>query len=104
MTRTVCKHNCLIIPECLECEEEARLKMKKVVIVEIERYRDADDVPVCAYDFKTGKVCRFLLSMHFGTKHVCALHDMQRVFSEERLGYLRPCKECEVWRDYDAQK
>lgn len=72
----------------------------EIRLINIEAYRDKDNLPCCAADFRAGKICPFLRTRNFGTQDVCALSAGNPLARrEEGKGTLIPDRECcIVWK------
>ncbi len=75
--------------------------MKNVIAIEFERFTDEVGNPICAKNFDTGKVCRFLGSSGMcGKDDVCMFPIEQYpipVYREGQVGFIQVHKRCPLW-------
>lgn len=76
--------------------------------IKIQVYRDSENNPICAKNFETGEICKFLGARHFGLQSVCMItgEDIHyQKFDENRFptGYLSPLESCIIWNEEETE-
>ena len=69
-------------------------------------FRTKDNKPTCCEDLGSRKLCQFLRTTNFGTKIRCGVVEdpesktgMRQIHPDPETGFLKPLKECPLWKD-----
>ena len=70
--------------------------MIESIQITLERYKNKKGNPICAYDFETGEICRFLQTIHFGIGFTCLFAPSKQRLKRQN-GFLVPGNWCLLW-------